>query len=129
MAGGNTHEAPGIRRRDGAFELLQYRHNMFVGVYKKARYQNREFSLEPGDNLFVYTDGVPEATAASGEMFGLERLSETLNRHADASPEDLIHQVRAAVDAFADGAPQFDDITMLSLKYRGPQAQEEPPCE
>ena len=79
--------------------------------------------------IFVYTDGVPEATAASGEMFGLERLSETLNRHADASPEDLIHQVRAAVDAFADGAPQFDDITMLSLKYRGPQAQEEPPCE
>ena len=121
------HENPGIRRSGGSFELLQYRHNLCIGVNKKARYQNREFSLEPGDCLFVYTDGVPEATSASGEMFGTERLAKTLNLHADAAPDTLIHQVHANLDAFADGAPQFDDITMLSLKYHGLQSPEKSP--
>ena len=121
------HENPGLCRCGGGFELLQYRHNLCIGVNKKARYQNREFSLEPGDCLFVYTDGVPEATSASGEMFGTERLAKTLNLHADAAPDTLIHQVHANLDAFADGAPQFDDITMLSLKYHGPQSPEKSP--
>ena len=121
------HENPGLCRCGGGFELLQYRHNLCIGVNKKARYQNREFSLEPGDCLFVYTDGVPEATSASGEMFGTERLAKTLNLHADAAPDTLIHQVHANLDAFADGAPQFDDITMLSLKYHGLQSPEKSP--
>ena len=115
------HENPGLRRAGGDFELLKYKHNMFIGVSKKAKYQNREFELAPGDSVFVYTDGVPEATTASGEMFGEERLTETLNRNPDAEPEELIRRVHGAVDAFAGGAPQFDDITMLCLKYHGNQ--------
>ena len=122
------HENPALRRPGSGFELLHYRHNMFMGVSKKAKYQNREFVLEPGDSLFVYTDGVLEATSVSGAMFKEERLAETLNQNPDASPEELIHRVRGAVDAFADSAPQFDDITMLSLKYNGPQKLEESPC-
>jgi sigma-B regulation protein RsbU (phosphoserine phosphatase) len=110
------HENPGLRRAGGEFELLEYRHNLFVGGAKRAKYHNREFELHPGDCVFVYTDGVPEATNAAEEMFGEERLVDTLNRHPDASPEELIEYMREAVDEFTGDAPQFDDITMLCFK-------------
>ncbi|MBR3327863.1 MAG: PP2C family protein-serine/threonine phosphatase [Atopobiaceae bacterium] len=80
------HENSGLQRAGAAFELLKYRHNMFVGGLSKAKYQNRDFMLRPGDCLFVYTDGVPEAIDANVDMFGDERLLETLNQHPDASP-------------------------------------------
>ena len=115
------HENPCIRRAGRPFEMLKYKHGMCIGVNKKASYQNREFELHPGDTVFVYTDGVPEATGAEMDMFGEERLISTLNEDADAGPEDLIRRMHRAVDRFADDTPQFDDITMLSLKYRGPQ--------
>ena len=83
---------------------------------KKAQYHNREFTLCPGDCLFVYTDGVPEATNAAGEMFGEERLADTLNRNADADPETLIRSVYNAVNLFVGNAPQFDDTTMLCYR-------------
>ena len=113
------HENPGLRRAGGNFELLRYGHDLFLGARKKTTYRNREFSLRPGDCLFVYTDGVPEAARADKQMFGEDRLAEVLNRRPDADPEELVRAVRGAVDRFADGAPQFDDITMLCLKYRG----------
>ena len=113
------HENPVIRRAGGSFELLKYKHGMLVGVNKKARYENREFELHRGDCVFVYTDGVPEATNADNDMFGEQRLEDTLNRNAEAGPEELIRQVHDEVNRFADDAPQFDDITMLCLKYHG----------
>ena len=113
------HENPCLRRDNGAFEILKYKHGVSVGINPKARYENRQFELHPGDCVFVYTDGVPEATNAAQEMFGEARLADTLNRDADAAPEALVSRVHDAVDGFADGAPQFDDITMLCLKYRG----------
>ena len=113
------HENPEIRRGGGGFELLRYKHGMSLGVSKKAKYENREFEMRPGDCVFVYTDGVPEATRADNEMFGSERLADTLNRNADAAPEELIRRMSGEVSLFADGAPQFDDITMLCLKYYG----------
>ena len=113
------HENPLIRRAGGGFEILKYKHGVFVGGTETAKYQNREFQLAPGDCVFVYTDGVPEATSAGREMFGETRLAETLNQTPDADPETLIHHVHEAVSRFADGAPQFDDITMLCLKYNG----------
>lgn len=119
MACNAGHENPGLRRAGGDFELLKYKHNMFLGVNKKAAYQVREFELHPGDCVFVYTDGVPEATNADSKMFGEEWLVTTLNRNADDGPEALIRHVHEAVDLFADSTPQFDDITMLCLKYYG----------
>ena len=113
------HEDPAVRRAGGDFELLKYKHGMVIGISKKSKYQNREFELHHGDCLLVYTDGVPEATNAALDMFGTERLTDTLNQDANGKPEELIHRVRAAVDRFADGTPQFDDITMLCLKYYG----------
>ena len=113
------HENPGLRRVNGDYELLKYKHGMFVGVSKKAKYVNRPFKLNPGDSLFVYTDGVPEAKDKDGKMFGEEGLASTLNLNPGASPEELIGNVQRAVNDFVQDAPQFDDITMLSLKYNG----------
>ena len=76
-------------------------------------------SLEPGAKLFVYTDGVPEATDADNQMFGTDRLVEALNKDPDASPEVLLKNVRKAVDKFVKDAEQFDDLTMLCVEYRG----------
>ena len=113
------HENPALRRADGEYALLKYKHNLFVGVYPNIKYQNREFELRPGDCVFVYTDGVPEAANAAEEMFGEKRLTETLNQRPDAEPEALVRHVHDAVDRFADSASQFDDITMLCFKYCG----------
>ena len=113
------HENPCIRRAGGAFELLNYRHDVFVGGLKRAKYRNRAFELHPGDCVFVYTDGVPEATNAVKAMFRAELLIDTLNRDANASPEELIHRVHEEVKLFTGHAPQFDDMTMLCCEYRG----------
>ena len=120
------HENPGIRRSGGDFELLKYKHGMLAGVSKKAKYQNRELELHPGDCVFVYTDGVPETNNTSEDLFGEERLTAVLNRDPDAPPDALIHRMQEAIGQFADGANQFDDITMLCMKYHGTDQTEEP---
>ena len=111
------HENPAILRTGGGFELLKYRHDTVLGISGRAKYHNREFTLGSGDCIFVYTDGVPEAGNAALEMFGAERLITTLNQNIDKNPEQLIHMVRREVDLFADNTPQFDDITMLCLRW------------
>ena len=115
------HEHPALRRAGGDFELLKYKHGMFVGISGKAKYQNREFELHPGDSIFVYTDGIPEATAAGKEMFGEERLVSSLNACPDCRPEEMIRWVKNSVDTFVGDAEQFDDLTMLCLEYKGPE--------
>ena len=116
------HENPCVRRAGGEYELLKYRHNMCVGISELAKYQNREFLFRPGDSVFVYTDGVPEATAAGNEMFGPDRLLAALNENPDSSPDEALHRMKQAVDAFVGDAEQFDDLTMMCLKYIGPGA-------
>jgi len=119
------HEHPGLRRTGDNFELLKYPHNRFVGPWRKASYCNREFELQAGDCIFVYTDGVPEASNEAGELFGEQRLAETLNQHPDAEPEQLIHHMHDAVNRFAGNAEQFDDITMLCFRYCGTKKRNE----
>ena len=114
------HEFPAIQRENGRFELYKDRHGFVLGGLKEARYKEYELHITPGDKLFVYTDGVPEATAASGEMFGTDRMIAALNTCAEGSPEAILGAVRSAVDAFVGEAEQFDDLTMLCLEYRGP---------
>ena len=82
--------------------------------------------MHPGDSLFVYTDGVPEAADSSEGMFGEERLTDVLNRYADAEPKELIGHVHDAIYRFMGSAEQFDDITMLCLRYYGAQDPEKP---
>ena len=114
------HEAPFLRRAGGRYERIQYKPGPFLGISRKARYQDRPFELGAGDSLFVYTDGVPEAKNASHEMFGRERLEAALNYESDAAPRALLENVKRAVDDFVKTAPQFDDLTMLSFQYLGP---------
>ena len=113
------HENPCVRRAGGAFEMLTYKHDLIVGALPDVRYHIREFELQPGDCLFVYTDGVAEASNAENELFGTQRLTDTLNQCPETEPEKMVHSVYDAVNRFADNTPQFDDITMLCLKYRG----------
>lgn len=119
MACNAGHENPILRRAGGRFEALKYKHNIALAAWKQAKYHNRAFELHSGDCLFVYTDGVPEASDAQEAMFGEGRLVDTLNQNADAAPEALIQQVYEAVNRFVGDAPQFDDTTMLCCKYYG----------
>ncbi len=113
------HEYPVIRRAGGPFELFKDRHGLVIGAMSASKYREYELQLHPGDKLFVYTDGVPEATAADNDMFGAERMLAALNGQPDGTPEQQLKAVRRAVDDFMQGAEQFDDLTMLCLQYAG----------
>ncbi|MCR5582119.1 MAG: PP2C family protein-serine/threonine phosphatase [Eggerthellaceae bacterium] len=114
-----AHEYPVVQRPNGAFSLYRDRHAVMVGVLEEAQYSDYKMVLRPGSKLFVYTDGVPEATNADEDMFGLDRMVDALNEHKDATPEQVLTNMRRSVDAFVKDAPQFDDLTMLCLEYRG----------
>ena len=114
------HEYPALKAPDGAFALYKDPHGLVVGGIDEMVYQEYELRLEPGAKLFVYTDGVPEATNAGSELFGSERMLAALNQSGDAGPEALLQGVRRAVDAFVGDAEQFDDLTMLCLEYKNP---------
>ena len=114
------HEYPAIGKKGGGFELFKDKHGFVIGGMEGIRYREYVLQLNPGDKLFVYTDGVPEATAASGEMFGAERMTAALNACSDGSPSEILRTVRSAVDDFVGDAEQFDDLTMMCLEYKGP---------
>ena len=116
------HEYPVLRQGDGAFELVKDKHGFVIGGMDGVKYREYELRLTPGSKLFLYTDGVPEATDANKELFGTERMLEALNSDPNAAPELILRNVRAAVDAFVRDAEQFDDLTMLCVEYRGPQS-------
>ena len=113
------HEYPVFKHPDSNFELYKDRHGFVIGGMEGVKYREYELQLTPGCKLFVYTDGVPEATNANNELFGTERLVSALNEHPDASPVEMLKNMRKAVDAFVQNAEQFDDLTMLALEYTG----------
>ena len=113
------HEYPVLKRPDGTFEKLKDKHGLVLGAIDGARYKEYELMLEKGTKLFQYTDGIPEATNTDDEMFGMERMIEALNEGPDATPEELLVNVREAVREFVGDAQQFDDMTMLCVEYKG----------
>ena len=112
------HEYPIIKQPDGSFELFKDKHGFVLGGIMNKKYKQYEFTLQKGGTLFVYTDGAPEATNAKEEMFGLQRLVDTLNAQTDNSPQQLIRSVYDEVGKFVGDADQFDDLTMLVLTMR-----------
>ncbi|ADL35617.1 SpoIIE domain-containing protein [Butyrivibrio proteoclasticus B316] len=114
------HEHPVLRRKDGEYEIVAYKHSPAVATIEGIRFREHEFKLNPGDSLFVYTDGVPEATNEDNELFGTTRMLEALNANPDARPEALLEDIKASIDKFVGDAKQFDDITMLGMHYFGP---------
>lgn len=119
LAANAGHEHPAIKRAGGEWELVTYRHSPAVATMEGMVFKEHEFELNPGDKLYVYTDGVAEATDAHDELYGTERMLNALNREAEASPEVLLKNVKADIDEFVGDADQFDDITMLGLYYFG----------
>lgn len=112
------HEIPFISKKGGGFEPYKIRAGFVLAGMEGMRYHCGSLRLEPGDRLFQYTDGVTEATNRDKELYGMERLKETLCRHAGDRPEALLTHVKRDIDAFVGEAPQFDDITMLCMEYR-----------
>ena len=113
------HEFPALKLPGGDFELYRDKHGFVIGGMEGVRYKEYEIQMEPGSKLFVYTDGVPEATSAEKELFGTERMIDALNVDPDAAPEQILKNVRAGVDGFVKDAEQFDDLTMLCVEYKG----------
>ena len=123
------HEYPMLRGQDGVFRVFKDKHGLVLGALKKARYTDYEIRMMPGDAIFVYTDGVPEANNTDGEFYGMERMEEALNHVADLDPKGILQGVRENVEAFTGEAMQFNDLTMLCLEYKGKQEAEHPENE
>ena len=113
------HEFPAIRRGDGKFELLKDKHGFVLAGFEGSRYQDYTLQLAPGDMLFVYTDGVPEATSAENELFGTDRMLEVLNACPSKDCREMVKTMLSGISDFVGEAPQFDDITMLCLRLDG----------
>ena len=113
------HNPPLIRHGDGSFEYLKVRAGFVLAGMEGVKYRKNELQLAANDVIYLYTDGVTEATNINDELYGEDRLLNLLNAHKEASMEELCKLVKDDVFAFAGEAPQFDDITMLALKYNG----------
>ncbi|MFR7821101.1 SpoIIE family protein phosphatase [Candidatus Pseudoruminococcus sp.] len=110
------HNAPLIRHKDGSFEYLKVRSGFVLAAMEDIKYHKGEFELLPGDEIFLYTDGVTEAINSDKEFYGDARLEKYLNTLGDIEAEKICKNVKADIDSFVGDAPQFDDITMLCLK-------------
>ena len=102
---------------------MKDKHGFVIGGMTGIKYKEYELQMEKGSKLFLYTDGVPEATDAHKELFGTERMLDALNEASTAEPKAVLEQVRKAVDGFVQDAEQFDDLTMLCVEYKGPQEE------
>jgi sigma-B regulation protein RsbU (phosphoserine phosphatase) len=119
LAANAGHEYPALKRAEGSFELFKDKHGFVLGSMSGLKYRDYEIMLNPGDTLFVYTDGVPEAADADMQFFGSDRMVDALNACGETAPEQVLQAVKQAVDGFVKDAEQFDDLTMLCLTYKG----------
>ena len=111
------HNPPLIKQADGTFSYLKARPGFVLAGMEGIQYRKSEIQLMPGDSIYLYTDGVTEATDVKNELYGEERLLTVLNANADAAPQSICEKVKADVDDFVGEAPQFGVITMLCLTY------------
>ena len=113
------HEYPVLMRAGGDYAYVKDKHGLVLAAMEGVRYREYELELHPGDKLFVYTDGIPEAINAAVEQYGAERLTRALNTVKDVPMETALRAVRGDIAAFVGDAEQFDDITMLGFTYLG----------
>ena len=113
------HEFPALKKQDDDFKLLRYKHSPPLGALEGLKFEEHKILLDPGDEIFVYTDGVPEAVNENIEQYGNDRMLEALNAKTDNTPKGRIENVMASLDKFVGQAKQFDDTTMLCFKYFG----------
>lgn len=113
------HCRPLIQSSDGSCRYENAFGGFVLAGMEGSRYREAQLALGEGDTLFLYTDGVTEATSSGGELYGEERLKNYIGELGKKAPEELLHAVWADVSQFQSGAEQFDDITMLAVTYRG----------
>ena len=118
VAANAGHEYPVMRRGNGMFELVKDKHGFVLAGMENSRYREYEMELGAGDILFVYTDGVPEATDTQNRLYGLERMLDALNSSPSFVPMQILQTVKEDIDVFMGDAPQFDDITMMAVQRR-----------
>ena len=118
------HEYPAVRRKNGDYEILRDKHRLPLGAMKDMTYTGYDLHLDPGDCVYVYTDGVPDAINVNEEQYGIERMCEALNIYKEASMQGLLRAVKYDLDDYVGEADQFDDITMIGFRYNGPQEEE-----
>ena len=112
------HEMPFICKKGETFKPYKIKPGFVLAGMEDMRYRSGSLTLEPGDKILQYTDGVTEATNAHNELYGMERLENFLATVSDKQPADILPALKADIDGFVGEAPQFDDITMLCLEYR-----------
>ena len=112
------HNPPILKRADGSFEYLKTRAGFVLAGMEGVRYRVGEITLNEGDRLFLYTDGVPEATNVDNKLYGEDRLLSFMNQNASMEATRLLPALKANIDEFVGEAPQFDDITMLMFDYK-----------
>ena len=113
------HEYPAIyRASSGQYELVIEEHDLMLGFDSEASYTERTITLNPGDKIYVYTDGVPEATRVDDTLYGTDRMIDALNHHISENGHEIFESLCADIEKFTEGAEQYDDITMLLFEYR-----------
>ena len=112
------HEMPFICKSGGSFEAYKIRPGFVLAGFEDMNYKAGSMTLDVGDMIFQYTDGVTEATNVENQLYGMERLEQVLNRVKDRVPSEILPEVKKDIDAFVGEAPQFDDITMLCVEYK-----------
>lgn len=112
------HEPPALQRAGEDFQLVIEKHGFVLAGLEDMKYKNYEIQLEPEDVLFLYTDGVGEATTLENDMFGHDRMLVALKESNSNDPMKILDNVSEEIDKFVGEAPQFDDITMLGFRYR-----------
>ena len=115
------HEYPAVKRTGGGYELIRDKHGLALAAMDGMKYKEYELQLNPGDRLFVYTDGVPEAISSGMEQYGTARMLRALNDAGDCPLREALAAVQKDLAAFVGGEDQFDDITMLNFTYIGPE--------
>ena len=113
------HNPPVIRHKDGSVELAKSKAGVVMAAMENSRYKMQTLELAPGDTLFLYTDGVTEATNEHNELFGNDRLLDAVSLGGGRGTKEICRFVKRQIDAFTRNAPQFDDITMLAMEYKG----------
>ena len=112
------HNPPLVKHADGSFEYLKARAGFVLAGMEGIRYRASELELNPGDRIFLYTDGVTEATNTENKLYGEDRLIEFANLNSTADAKEFLPDLKANIDEFVGEAPQFDDITMLMFDYK-----------
>ena len=113
------HNPPAVKGEDGTFQYLKCNPGFVLAGLEGIPYTQESIQLRKGDSIYLYTDGVPDTINMQEEMYGEDKLEIALNIHKEETPEEILRAIKNELEGFAGEAEQFDDVTMLCMKYKG----------